>query len=415
MALIQRPTYMEQLSKWQDKHIVKILTGVRRCGKSTLFKMFQDELLSQGVKEKQIIKLNMEDPRNSDLLDWRKLFDFIDSKLLKGKKNYVFIDEIQMVPDFQRAADGLFINEDIDLYLTGSNSHFQSGQWATLLTGRYIEIHVLPLSFKEYVSAYPFVATKETMYQHYLETTGFPFVFNMHDDKSFDTMAIREYIQNIYNTIVLKDVVENKKIRNISRLERVLHFMGDQVGKTTSIKRISDILTSDGTKIDAHTVESYLDAFLDSYLLYKVKRYDIKGANILRTMDKYYMVDAGFLRIMLDKQPLADSGHLLENVVYLELIRRGYKVYVGKMDMYDAGTDKNVSREIDFVAVGPNGPEYYQVAETVKAPDTFEREISGLQKIRDHNPKYLLTTDATPETNHKGIQQMNVLDWLLKD
>jgi len=191
--------------------------------------------------------------------------------------------------------------------------------------------------------------------------------------------------------------------------------MGDQVGKTTSIKRISDILTSDGTKIDAHTVESYLDAFLDSYLLYKVKRYDIKGANILRTMDKYYMVDAGFLRIMLDKQPLTDSGHLLENVVYLELIRRGYKVYVGKVDMYDAKSDKNVSREIDFVAVGPNGPEYYQVAETVKAPDTFEREISGLQKIRDHNPKYLLTTDATPETNHKGIQQMNVLDWLLKD
>ncbi len=405
MALIQRPRYMEQLLKWKDKHIVKILTGVRRCGKSTLFQMFKDHLLSQNVPAQNIITLNMEDPHNSDMLDWRKLYDYIDMRLVKGQKTYVFIDEIQMVPDFQRAADGLFINENIDLYLTGSNSHFQSGQWATMLTGRYIEIHVLPLSFKEYVCAYPFTDTKETMYQKYLETTGFPFAVAMRDDNDFDKVAIRDYITNIYNTIVLKDVVENKKIRDVSRLERVLHFIGDQAGKTTSIKRIADILTSDGTKIDPHTVESYLDAFLDSYLLYKAKRYDIKGANILRTMDKYYMVDAGFLRIMLDKRPLADSGHLLENVVYLELLRRGYKVYVGKV----------AEKEIDFVVVGPNGPEYYQVAETVKDKNTFEREISVLDKIRDHNPKYLLTTDAFPETNHNGIMQINVFDWLLKD
>lgn len=406
---------MKKLYTWKDKHMVKILTGVRRCGKSTLFQMFKNELRASGIPDNRIITLNMEDPHNSDLLDWHKLYDYIDAKLIKGQKNYVFIDEIQTVKDFQRAADGLFINENVDLYLTGSNSHFQSGEWATMLTGRYIEIHVLPLSFKEYVSAYPFVATKETMYQKYLETTGFPAVLTMHDDKDFDKMAVRDYVNAIYNTIVLKDVAENKKIRDISRLDRILRFMADQAGNTTSIKRISDILTSDGLPIESHTVESYLDAFLDSYLLYKVKRYDIKGANILRTMDKYYMVDVGFLRVMMDKRPLSDFGHLLENVVYLELLRRGYKVYIGKSDVFDSKQSKMVSKEIDFVAIGPNGPEYYQVAETVKDKDTFEREIGALDGIRDHNPKYLLTTDAVPETNYKGIQQINVFDWLLKD
>lgn len=411
--MIQRPDYMDKLLRWKDKQLVKILTGVRRCGKSTLFQMFQERLLNEGVHPDQIISLNMESPDNFELLDWHKLYDYIKNKLKPGVKNYVFLDEIQNVPDFQRAADGLFINPDVDLYLTGSNSHFQSGQWATLLTGRYIEIHVLPLSFKEYVNAYPFVATKETMYQNYLETTAFPYALSMRNEKAWDLPAIQQYMQNLYNTIVLKDVVENKKIRDVSRLERVLHFIGDQTGKTTSIKRISDILTSDGIKVQPQTIESYIDAFLDSYLVYKVKRYDIKGANILRTQDKYYMVDAGFLRTMLDKQPLSDSGHLLENVVYLELLRRGYKVYVGKVDMFDKTQSKQVSKEVDFVAVGPNGPEYYQVAETVKDTTTFEREFSVLNAIKDHNPKVVLTTDAAPQTNYNGIIQKNVFDWLL--
>lgn len=414
MAFIERPLYISRLNSWKDKHIIKILTGIRRSGKSTLLLMFQEYLRTSGIPDQRIIRLNMEDPHNFELLDWRKLYDYIDARLVKGQKNYVFIDEIQVVEDFQRAADGLFINEDVDLYLTGSNSHFQSGEWATMLSGRYIEIHLLPLSFKEYASAYPFVAARETIYQKYLETTGFPFALTLRNEDDFDRQAIREYAGSIYNTIVLKDVAENKKIRDISRLERIIRFMAGQVGNITSIKRIADVLTSDGIPMDPRTVESYLDAFLDSYLLYKVKRYDIKGANVLRTMDKYYMVDVGFLRAMMDKGPLVDSGHLLENVVYLELLRRGYKIYVGKSDVFDAKQAKMVSKEVDFVAIGPSGPEYYQVAETVQSQDTLQRELSALDGIRDHNPKYLLTADAFPETNYRGIRRINVFEWLLK-
>ena len=415
MKIIERPTYINKLITWKDKHMVKILTGVRRCGKSTLLSMFQDYLRANGVPEGHIITLNMEDPRNSELLDWHKLYDYIDAKLAKCQKNYVFIDEIQMVKDFQRAADGLFINEDVDLYFTGSNSHFQSGEWATMLTGRYIEIHVLPLSFKEYVSAYPFVATKEQMYADYITNTGFPYALSMinNDNNAFDTNSIQDYIHSLYTTIVLKDVVENKNIHDVSRLERVLRFIGDQSGKLTSVKRISDILKSDGVNIHSQTIESYIDAFLDSYLLYRVKRWDVKGANILRTQDKYYFADPGFLRIMLNKTENSDRGHILENVVYLELLRRGYKVFVGKLDTVSKG--QYVSKEIDFVATKYNTTQYYQVAESVLSPETREREFSALNMIRDHNPKYLLTADAFPATNDNGIQQLNVFDWLLAD
>lgn len=414
MKMIERPLYMNKLNTWKDRQMVKILTGVRRCGKSTLFKMFQDQLRASGVSDDRIITLNMEDPSNLKLLDWHKLYDYIDSRLVKGQKNYVFIDEVQTVKDFQRAADGLFINEDVDLYLTGSNSHFQSGEWATMLTGRYIEIHVLPLSFKEYVSAYPFTATKEAMYKSYLNTTGFPYTLTMvGSDQTFDMEAIQNYISSIYTTIVLKDVVENKKIRDVSRMERVLRFTGDQVGKLTSIKRISDVLKSDGIDVRPQTIENYIDAFLDGYLLYRAKRWDVKGANILRTQDKYYFVDPGFLRLMLDKTDISDRGHILENVVYLELLRRGYKVFVGKLDSVSNG--QRSSKEIDFVAMKNNRIEYYQVAETTNTPETMKREFTPLNMIRDHNPKFVLSMDEYPVSEYNGILQINVFDWLLKD
>lgn len=414
MQIIERPLYMNKLNTWKDKNVIKILTGIRRCGKSTLFSMFQENLRANGVSDNRIINLNMEDPHNSELLDWRKLYNYIESRLVKGQKNYVFLDEIQMVYDFQRAADGLFINEDVDLYLTGSNSHFQSGQWATMLTGRYIEIHVLPLSFKEYVSAYPFVATKQEMFAAYLNTTGFPYVLTMiNPDKTFDSDAIQNYISSLYTTIVFKDIVENKKIRDVSRMERVLRFTGDQVGKLTSIKRISDILKSDGTDIQPQTIENYLDAFMDSYLLYRAKRWDVKGANILRTQDKYYFSDSGFLRLMLNKTDITDRGHILENVVYLELLRRGYKVFVGKLDLVSKG--QRSSKEIDFIAVKNNNTEYYQVAETTMTPETQEREFSALNAVRDHNPKFVLSMDEYPVSDHNGIKQINMLDWLLTD
>ena len=406
--MIDRPEYLKKLISWKDKQLVKIVTGVRRSGKSTLFQLYQDYLFQHGVEQNQIIHLNMENPENSLLLDWQKLYDFINVRLLPDKKNYVFIDEIQNVPDFQRAADGLFIKDNVDLYLTGSNSHIQSGQWATMLAGRYVEIHIFPLSFKEYVSAYPFNDTRETMYRRYLENSSYPYTMTMHtENEKWETDLIRDYLGGIFNTIVLKDVVDNKNIREPGKLERVIKFIADNIGNLTSLKKISDMLTADGFKIYPQTVESYVDAFIDSYVLYRAYRYNVKGKALLKTLNKYYLVDLG-LRYFLLGDGTIDTGRMLENVIYLELLRRNRKVYVGKV-----GDSENIN-EIDFVVEGANGTEYYQAAETVLDKKTLERELASLDAVKDHNPKYLLTLDNTPNCSHNGIKQINALDWLLE-
>jgi predicted AAA+ superfamily ATPase len=401
---------VKKLFAFKDKHLIKIVTGVRRCGKSTLFELYQSELLRHGVKPEQIQSINLEEPDYRELLDWEKLYDSINAKLIKNRQNYIFLDEIQNVKDFQRAADGLFIKKNVDLYLTGSNSKMQSGEWATLLSGRYVEIHIFPLSFKEYISAAVTTATShDKSFANYLEYGSFPFVFNFRNSSdnayasgAWDRASIRDYLSGIYSTIVLKDIVENKNIKEAGRLERVIKFMAASVGSETSIKRISDMLVSDGIKIQPLTVESYLDAFRDSYILYKADRYDIKGRKLLKTLNKYYMVDMGLRRLLLGSNAV-DRGHILENIVYLELLRRGCKVFIGKVD----------EKEVDFVAEGPDGTEYYQVSETVRGKETLARELAPFLSIRDHNPKFLLTLDYEPQTSHNGIKQINVLDWLL--
>ncbi|MCL2293395.1 MAG: ATP-binding protein [Spirochaetes bacterium] len=395
--MIQRPEYLNKLLGFKDKQLIKIVTGVRRCGKSTLFELYQLELLKNGVLPEQIHSINLEDPAYEELLEWRKLYQYINSRLLADKKNYIFIDEIQNVVDFEKAADGLFIKKNVDLYLTGSNSKMQSGEWATLLSGRYIEIHMLPLSFKEYHSA-AFTGNIEDTFRNYLENSSFPYSLQLDNNKK----QIRDYLGGIYNTIVLKDVVENKKIRDISRLESVIKFMADNVSNLTSIKKISDTMTSDGIKMLPLTIESYLDAFRGSYILYKASRYDIKGKKYLQTLDKYYLVDIG-LRYYLLGDKKADRGHILENIVYLELIRRGYKVYIGKID----------NKEIDFITEGIDGIEYYQVSDSVADESTLERELAPFNAVRDHNPKFLLTKDFHARTSHNGVRQLNVFDWLL--
>ena len=395
--MIKRPEYLEKLLEFKDKQLIKIVTGVRRCGKSTLFELYQAELLKKGILRKQIQGINLEDPEYEELLDWRKLYKYIDSRLLAGKQNYIFIDEIQNVADFEKAANGLFIKKNVDLYLTGSNSKIQSGEWATLLSGRYVEIHMLPLSFKEYHSA-AFTGNIEDTFRKYLENSSFPYSLQLDGNKK----QIRDYLGGIYNTIVLKDVVENKKIRDIGRLESVIKFVADNISNLTSIKKISDTMTSDGIKMLPLTIENYLDAFRSSYILYKASRYDIKGKKYLQTLDKYYLVDIG-LRYYLLGDKKADKGHILENIVYLELIRRGYKIYIGKI----------VNKEIDFVTEGIEGIEYYQVADTVAGRSTLERELAPLNDIKDHNPKFLLTKDFIAKTSHNGIRQLNVFDWLL--
>jgi predicted AAA+ superfamily ATPase len=391
---------------FKDKQLIKIVTGVRRCGKSTLFELYQGELLRLGVEPEQIQSINLEEPNYRELLDWEKLYDAINNRLIKNRQNYIFLDEIQNVKDFQRAADGLFIKKNVDLYLTGSNSKMQSGEWATLLSGRYVEIHMFPLSFKEYVSADVSGLSHDQLFAHYVEFGAFPFVFNFRNLSdnalSWDKLSVRDYLSGIYSTIVLKDIVENKNIKEAGRLERVIKFMADSIGSEASIKRISDMLTSDGIKILPLTVESYLGAFRDSYILYKTDRYDIKGRKLLKTLNKFYMVDMGLRRLLLGDKAV-DSGHILENIVYLELLRRGYKVYIGKVD----------DKEVDFAAEGPDGTEYYQVSETVRGKETLARELAPLELIRDHNPKFLLTRDYEPKVSHNGIKQINALEWLL--
>jgi predicted AAA+ superfamily ATPase len=403
--MIDRPEYLAKLLGFKDKELIKIVTGVRRCGKSTLFELYQTELVRLGVAPEQIRSINLEDPAYRDLLDWEKLYDYLNARLLSGKMNYVFIDEIQNVKDFQRAADGLFIKKNVDLCLTGSNSKMQSGQWATLLSGRYVEIRMFPLSFKEYMSAEerPFVNAQQN-YQKYIAYSSFPYALSIlqnSDDKQ-RALQIYDYLSGIYNTIVLKDVMENKGIKEVGRLERVIQFMAGAIGSETSIKRISDTMTSDGMKILPLTVESYLDALRDSYILYRADRYDVKGKKLLKTLNKYYLVDLGLRRFLLGDKPV-DSGHVLENVVYLELLRRKHKVYVGKVG----------EKEVDFVTQGPEGTEYYQVSDTVRDKNTLERELAPLDAIRDHNPKFLLTRDQDPPASHNGIKQLNALEWLL--
>ncbi|MDR2576419.1 MAG: ATP-binding protein [Treponema sp.] len=408
--MINRPEYLKKLLAFKDKQLIKIVTGVRRCGKSTLFELYQNELLRLGVRSEQIQSINLEEPNYRELLDWEKLYYAINNRLIKNKQNYIFLDEIQNVKDFQRAADGLFIKKNVDLYLAGSNSKMQSGEWATLLSGRYVDIHMFPLSFKEYVAAENNVSgiSLDKSFAHYVEFGSFPFLFNFRNFSdnalSVDKLSVRDYLSGIYSIIVLKDIVENKKIKDAGRLELVIKFMADSIGSETSIKRISDMLTSDGIKILPLTVESYLDAFRDSYILYKADRYDVKGRKLLKTLNKYYMVDMGLRRLLLGDKAV-DSGHILENIVYLELLRRGYKVYIGKVD----------NKEVDFAVERPDGVEYYQVSETVRGKETLARELAPLELIRDHNPKFLLTRDYELKISHNGIKQINALEWLLGD
>lgn len=399
---IARDIYLQQLIGFKDKQLIKIITGIRRCGKSTLFELFQNYLLKNGINKKQIQSINLEDANNRDLTDWKVLHDHIQSRLVSRKKNYVFIDEIQNVVDFQKAADSLFIKKNVDLYLTGSNSHILSGHWATLLSGRYVEIHMFPLSFKEYTSTLTDKTDMAKKFQNYLKNSSFPYALQFNGDRN----QINNYLRGIYNTIVLKDVVERKNISDVGRLERIIRFMSDNIGSLISLKRISDAISSDITagkekKIYPQTIENYLDALIDGYVFYKASRYDIKGKQHLRINDKYYLVDIGLRYLLLGDQN-TDVGHILENVVYLELLRRGYEVYIGKVGI----------AEVDFVARKNGNIEYYQVAQSVLDPNTLAREIKPLNDIRDHNPKILLSMDYLGSSQN-GIKQINVLDWLL--
>lgn len=397
--MIERKEYLEQLIRLKDKDIIKVITGIRRCGKSTLFDLYCNYLLENGIKESQIIRINLEDPIYNELNDFMKLYNFVMERINPNEKNYVFLDEVQNVDKFQKACDGLYINKNIDLYITGSNAYLLSGELATLLSGRYIEIKMLPLSFKEYVSAFPENSNIDRLFQNYMSLGSFPYIIKFEDvdDKE-------KYIKGIYDSIILKDIVARKKFPDYAMLQSVVNFLLDNIGSLCSTNKIANTMTSNGRNISVHTVESYITSLTESFIFYQASRYDIKGKQYLKTGDKYYVADPGISYFMLGRKE-GNTGHILENIVYLELKRRGYNVYIGKID----------EMEVDFVAINSKGKEYYQVSQTVRDEKTLKRELTALNSIKDHYPKYILTMDIDPITDYEGIKKMNVIDWLLEE
>lgn len=394
--MIERVEYLEKIKKWKDKDVIKVVTGIRRCGKSTLFDLYIEYLKSIGIKEDHIISINLES-LDYAFNNYKELYDYVINLIKDKEKYYVFLDEIQNLSDFQRVVDALYIKKNIDVYITGSNAVLLSGELVTLISGRYIEIKVLPLSFKEYKDYYN-VEGDEKLYLKYINNSSFPYTLKLENSDEID-----EYLESTYNTIIVKDIAARKKITDIGMLKSVTEFLFSSIGSIMSVKKIADTLTSNGRNISVHTVESYLDSLTESYIFNKVSRYDIKGKQHLETKNKYYATDVTMRYAVLGRKDL-DAGHILENIIYLELIRRGYKVYIGKVG----------EKEIDFVAVNKEGTVYYQVAYTTRDEKTLDRELSPLMSINDHYPKYILTMDIDPEVDYNGIRKMNVIDWLLK-
>lgn len=399
-SVVERPRYLDELKSWKDKDLIKVVTGVRRCGKSTLLELFINYLKGTGIKNKQIIHINLEDA-DYNFKDYKELYDYIIEKVDKEKQYYVFLDEVQNVPKFQKAVDSLYIKKNIDVYITGSNAYLLSGELATLLSGRYIEIKMLPLSFKEYASAFN-DNNYQKLFLDYMKNGGMPGNLSILQTNPND---IDKYLDGIFSTIVYKDIMARNNITDKMLLESVLKFIFDSIGSPISTKKISDTLTSKGITTSNHTVENYIAAYLESFLIYKAERFDVKAKNLLARDYKYYVVDTGLRSYLLGKKANNDMGHILENIVYLELLRRGYKVYVGKVD----------ELEVDFVTENRDGLKYYQIALTTRDEKVLERELRSLRKTGDHYPKYLLTLDMDLETDYDGITKINVIDWLLKD
>lgn len=396
--LIQRKEYMDRLIALKDKQIIKVVTGVRRCGKSKLLEMYQQWLKENKVDKQQIISINFEDLDFEELTDYKKLYAYLKERLVDGKMTYIFLDEIQNVDEYPKVVDSLYIKENVDIYITGSNAYMLSSEIATLLSGRYIEIDMLPFSFKEYMESTGDMNDRGVKYTEYLKNSSFPYTLELQDHPN----EIRNYLEGLYNTIVVKDVLARKKISDPMILKSVLKFLFDNIGSPLSSKRIADAMTSAGRKIDARTIEKYLSALAESYIIYQAKRYNIKGKEHLKTLEKYYVVDIGFRHMLFGSKQI-DAGHILENIIYLELLRRGYDVYVGKVGEY----------EVDFVAQSGNETIYFQVALSVRDEKTLERELRPLKAIKDHYPKILLTMDDDPEVHYEGIRKINARDWLL--
>ena len=403
--MIERTNYIEKLLGWKDEQVIKVVTGIRRCGKSTLLRQYQDALRQRGVSNEQIISINFEELENEPLLDYHALYDHIKARLCGGRMTYIFLDEIQKVPFYEKAVDSLYVKENTDIYLTGSNAYMLSGDLATLLTGRYVELSMLPLSFGEYCRAVG--CTGEAALNEYMRYGGMPYIAAM--DKTPDKADT--YLEGIYNTVIVRDIEDRqarretdpakRKVTDIALLKSIARFLAGSVGSPISIKSVSDYLISGGRKVSPNTVDDYMEALRESFVFYPVERFDIVGKQLLRANKKWYIVDLGLRNHILPRSNY-DLGFSIENIVYFELLRRGYQVNIGK---YGAA-------EVDFVARKRDEIAYYQVTASMTAPETFEREMRPLRSIRDNYEKTVLTLDRFSTGNYEGIRVANIIDWL---
>lgn len=405
--MVQRSEYLEQLKLWKDEKVIKVVTGIRRCGKSTLMQQFQAYLKESGVSEEQIISINFEELEYEHLLSYRELYAYIKERLCDGQMTYIFLDEIQKVESFEKVVDSLYVKKNVDIYITGSNAYMLSGDLATYLTGRYIELSMLPLSFKEYhemVGGEP-----EKTFAEYMKTGGMPYVAQM--DRTVEKVDM--YLEGIYNTVIIKDIEDRqarkekdpdkRKVSDVVLLKTISRYLSSTIGSTISVRSVTDYLISNGRKVSANTVDDYMESLSESFIFYPVERFDIVGKQLLKSNKKWYMVDLGLRNHILPRKHY-DLGFSVENIVYFELIRRGYKVNIGKYG----------ETEVDFVAQKQGVLTYFQVTADMTVPETFEREIRPLRNIRDNYRKIILTLDRFTEGDYEGIQVVNVLDWLLK-
>lgn len=406
--MVERKEYLQKLWSWKDEQVIKVVTGIRRCGKSTLLKQYQNKLKLVGVTEEQIISINFEELENEPLLDYKSLYQYIKERLCEDKMTYIFLDEIQKVTSFEKVVDSLHVKENIDIYITGSNAYMLSGDLATLLTGRYVEISMLPLSFKEYVEITGI--PKEQAFSEYMKTGGFPYIAVM--DRTDEKVEI--YLEGIYNTVIVRDIEDRqarkemncgkRKITDITLLKTIARYLASVIGSPISIKSITNYLISSGRKVSANTVSDYVDALTESFIFYSVDRFDIVGKQLLKVNKKLYMVDLGLRNHILPRKRY-DLGFSIENIVFFELLRRGNKVNIGKYG----------STKVDFVAQKQGVIVYYQVTADMTAEETFEREMRPLKEIKDNYEKIVLTLDHFSLGNYDGIKVINVIDWLLEN
>lgn len=405
--MVERTEYLQKLIMWRDEQVIKVVTGIRRCGKSTLLSQFQEHLKNSGVEDRQIVSLNFEELENEELLDYQKLYQYLIARLCPDKITYIFLDEIQKVPEFEKVVDSLYVKKQVDLYMTGSNAYLLSGELATLLAGRYVEISILPLSFREYCQMQP-PGNQDALFAAFLQDGGFPYIALMNRSKE----KVDMYLEGIYNTIIVKNIEERqrrresdpnkRKVTDIALLKAIAKFLAGSVGSPISIKSIADYIASSGRKVSQNTVADYIEGLSEAFVFYPVERFDVAGKQLMKMNQKLYIVDLGIRRYLLPRRDY-DLGFSLENVVYLELLRRGYSVHIGKVG----------NAEVDFVAKKDDRYHYFQVTASMLDSSTFEREITPLRNIRDNYPKTVLTLDRMTLGNYDGIEVVYAVDWLL--